>query len=136
MTGTLEYPTPTRTPADGVRRKPPKLVLGLGATGLAEQVAAHFRDLGWDVAHAATGADAGRAAYKCKPTAVVMSAELPGESGFLACAKVRLTRPAMRVVLVGPEGGRNAGWARQAGAAGYLPETAGVAAVARAVLGT
>ena len=133
MTATLT--TPARTPADGVRRKP-KLVVGLAGSALADAVESHFRALGWDVAQAATGADAGRFAYKCRPTAVVLSSDLPGESGFLTCAKVRLTRPGVRVVLVGPEVGRNAAWARQAGAVGYLPDSAGAAAVARAVLGT
>ncbi len=133
MTGTQS--TPTRGPSDAARRKAPRLVLGLGASPLADAVADHFRTLGWDVTYARSGAEAGWVAHRSKPAAVVLTADQLGESGYLTCAKVRLTRPGVRVVLVGPEDAENARRARYAGAVGYLPDTAGPAAVARAVLG-
>lgn len=115
------------------RKKTPRLVLGLTAD-LAGAVEGYFRDLGWDVTHAA-GADAGRLARRNKATAVVLTTETVTESGLLTCAKLSLVRPHPRVVLVGPEDARLRRYARLAGAVGYLPEGAGVAAVARAVLG-
>lgn len=134
MTGTQS--TVTRAPADAVRRKAPRLVLGLGQSPLSDAVTSHFRALGWHVDHAGTGCEAGRTAHRSKPAAVVIAADAPGESAYLTCAKVRLTRPGCRVVLVGREDARSAARARHAGAVGYLPDTAGPAAVARAVLGT
>ncbi len=117
-----------------LRRKAPRLVLGL-AGELAGVVESHFRGLGWDVTNAATGAEAGRLARRGKATAVVLAAEAAAESGILTCAKLSLVRPHPRVVLVGPEDQRLMRFARFAGAVGYLPNGAGVAAVARAVLG-
>lgn len=122
-----------RGPLD-VRKKAPRLVLGL-TTDLASEVEGYFRGLGWDVTHAGSGAEAGRVALRNKATAVVLTAEAVTESGLLTCAKLSLVRPHPRVVLVGPEDARLMRYARLAGAVGYLPDGAGVAAVARAVLG-
>jgi DNA-binding NarL/FixJ family response regulator len=117
------------------RRKAPRLVLGLGVSGLAATVDAHFRNLGWDVARAPSGEEAGRLASRHKATAVVLPVESNTESGLLTCAKLSLVRPHARVVLLGPEDRRLAKYARYAGAVGYLPAGAGVAAIVRAVLG-
>jgi DNA-binding NarL/FixJ family response regulator len=117
------------------RRKAPRLVLGLGMSGLASAVDAHFRNLGWDVARAPSGEEAGRLAHRHKATAVVLPVESVAESGLLTCAKLTITRPNARVVLLGPEDNGLARFARYAGAVGYLPTGAGVAAVVKAVLG-
>jgi DNA-binding NarL/FixJ family response regulator len=117
------------------RRKAPRLVLGLGVSGLAAAIDTHFRNMGWDVARAATGEEAGRLAYRHKATAVVLPVESAAESGLLTCAKLTITRPNARVVLLGPEDHGLARFARYAGAAGYLPTGVGVAAVVKAVLG-
>jgi DNA-binding NarL/FixJ family response regulator len=117
------------------RRKAPRLVLGLGVSGLATAVDAHFRSLGWDVARAPSGEEAGRLARRHKATAVVLPVESTTESGLLTCAKLAITKPHARVVLLGPEDPRLARFARFAGAVGYLPAGAGTAAVVRAVLG-
>ncbi len=134
MTGTQG--TVARPTADPVRRKVPRLVLGLAPSQLADAVATHFRTLGWDVTRAKSGVEAGWHAHRGKPAALVLSADFPGESGHLTCAKVRLTSPNCRIVLVGPGDPVSARRARYAGAVGYLPETAEAAAVARLVLGT
>jgi DNA-binding NarL/FixJ family response regulator len=117
------------------RRKAPRLVLGLGVSGLAAAVENHFRNLGWDVARAGNGEEAGRMAHRHKAAAVVLPVESQTESGLLTCAKLAITRPNARVVLLGPEDRRLARFARYAGAVGYLPAGAGVAAIVRAVLG-
>ncbi len=126
----------TRGTAELVRKKAPRLVLGLGLSGLAAAVEAHFRNLGWEVIRTENGDEAGRQAHRTRTTAVVLGMAPATESALLTCAKIRLTRPTARVILVGPEGQQFARHARFAGAVGYLPENAGVAAIARAVLGT
>ncbi|SRR5579885_1644756 len=117
------------------RRKAPRLVLGLGVSGLAAAVDSHFRNLGWDVARAGCGEEAGRLAHRHKAAAVVLPVQAAAESGLLTCAKLTITRPHARVVLLGPEDARLARWAKYAGAAGYLSEGAGAPAIVQAVLG-
>ena len=133
MTGTRC--TIARASADP-RRTAPRLVLGLAPSPLADAVGDHFRDLGWDVTHANSGVEAGWLAHRAKTAALVLSTHYPAESGHLTCAKVRLTSPACRVVLVGPDCDAAARRARYAGAVGYFRESDDVAAIAGAVLGT
>ncbi len=138
MTGT-SYATarqPSFGTVEGVRCKAPRLIVGLGQTNLAAAVADHFTSLGWQVASAGTGLEAGWLAHRTKPAALILNADTPGETGYLTCAKVRLTRPGTRIVLVGRETPEAARRARYAGAVGYLPDSTEVAAIARAVLGT
>ena len=118
-----------------VKKKAPRLVLGLGLSGLAAAVDGRFRTRGWDVVRAGTGDEAARVAFRYKAPVVVMAVEGDAESGVLACAKLVLGRPLARVVLVGPEDRRLAKFARLAGAVGYLPRDAGPAAIERAVMG-
>jgi DNA-binding response OmpR family regulator len=121
--------------AGPVRTKAPRLVVGLGVSGVAAAVESHFQANGWDVATTKVGADAGKLAHRTKATAVVLAAGAEPESGLLTCAKLTAVRPNVRVILVGPECARLAKFARYAGAAGYLPEGAGVRAIVRAVTG-
>ena len=121
--------------ADGVRRKAPRLVLGLSGTPLAKAVEAHFHALGWDVCRVDTAVDAGRLAHRKRAAAVVLAADALPESGLLSCAKLTAARQGCRVVIVGPDSSRQAGYARLAGAASYLPDGVSAAAVVRAVVG-
>lgn len=118
------------------RRTAPRLVLGLVPSPLTDAVGDHFRELGWDVTRANSGVEAGWLAHRSKTAALVLSTDHPPESGHLTCAKVRLTSPACRVVLIGPACELAARRARYAGAVGYFSEADGVAAIAGAVLGT
>jgi DNA-binding response OmpR family regulator len=110
-------------------------VLGLGGVPLAKAVEAHFHALGWDVCRTDTAAEAGRLAARKKTAAVLLAADALPESGLLSCAKLTAVRPGCRVVVVGPECGRTARYARLAGAVSYLPEWVGAVAVVRAVAG-
>ena len=75
---------------------------------------------GWTIL-TADGADAARAlARTARPATVVLSAE----DGMLACAKLVRELPRTRVVVVGPADDRVERYARFAGAAEYLTETA------------
>jgi DNA-binding NarL/FixJ family response regulator len=115
-----------------VRKKAPRLVVGLGGP-LGKAVEAHFAAAGWDVCR--VEGDAGKAAAGKRASAVVLATSGQAESGYLSCAKLTAVRPHCRVVLVGPDDRRAARFARLAGAVGYLPDGAGVAAVVRAVAG-
>jgi hypothetical protein len=91
---TLSRPGP-----GGPRRKGPRVVLA----AVAAQVAEQLRKQGWDV-HTAEGADDAARLALCKhAAAVVIPAETAGESGYLVCAKLRRSRPDLRVLLVGAE---------------------------------
>lgn len=82
------------------RRKAPRVVLA-GGPGFAEQ-AAHYLDLmGLDVCSAGTTEDLHKLAIRPRTAAIVLPAETKGESGFLTCAKLRITRPKLKLVLVG-----------------------------------
>ena len=66
-------------------------------------LAAHLRDLGWDVHTAADAAEVLHLALRKKPYAVLLPIEAQGESGYLSCAKLRQALPRVKVVLVGSE---------------------------------
>lgn len=123
-------------PLPQCRKKAPRLVLGLNGSGLAVDLEAQFRTMGWDVTRAATADEAAQLAYRGRATAVVLPVDSTIESGLLVCAKLKVARPGTRVVLVGPADNRLSRFARFAGAVGYLPADAGAAAVARAVMGS
>lgn len=127
--------TEKRSGPEAVRRKASRLVLGLGESGLAFAVEKHFRNLGWDVVMTASSEEAGRIAHREGANATVIVIGDVAESGLLTCAKLTFTRPNARVLLLGPEDAKLARHARYAGAAGYLPESCGVSAIVRAVLG-
>jgi CheY-like chemotaxis protein len=94
-------PTLRRPVSDPAKRTAPRLVLAGRSFG--PRLAAHLRDLGWDVHTADDGAEARRLALRKKPYAVLLSADAEGESGYLTCAKLRHSLPRVKVVLVGPE---------------------------------
>lgn len=128
-------PASLRGPQDAVNRKAPRLVLGLGLSGLASAVETYFRNQGWEVVRLANAAEAGRYAHTHRTTAVILPVETGDESGLLTCAKLALSKRKSRVVLLGPEDDRLLAFAKHAGAAGYIPANCGVAAIVRAVTG-
>jgi DNA-binding response OmpR family regulator len=60
-----------------------------------------LRRIGWDVCMASTSNDLYDFALRKNPLAVVLPVETADESGYLTCAKLRLTRPKLKVVLIG-----------------------------------
>lgn len=71
--------------------------------GVFEDVADHFRLLGWDVCAPATAEDAARIAFRKNAAVIVLPAETGCESGFLTAAKLRKAKPKAKLVLVGAE---------------------------------
>jgi ActR/RegA family two-component response regulator len=82
------------------KRRAARVVVGGGA-GFAAWAAERFLARGVDVCTAIALDELHAIAARKNPLAVVIPAESLGESGFLTAAKLRLTRPKMRVVLVG-----------------------------------
>jgi DNA-binding response OmpR family regulator len=61
----------------------------------------HLREQGLELHAAGTAAEAHRLAHQFKPTVLVLDADLPGESGYLTCAKLKTQQPEARVILLG-----------------------------------
>jgi hypothetical protein len=98
-------------------------VLG-GTPAFAADLADRLRRLGWDACAAASADDLQVFAMKKSPATVVLPAEGELESGFLTCAKLRLTIPKLRVVLVGTPTAQAERFARFVGARLATEETA------------
>lgn len=97
------------------RKRAARVVVGGGAV-FAARAAERFLACGVDVCTAIALDELHAMAARKNPTAVVLSVEAAGESGYLTCAKLRLTRPKMRVVLVGEASPRAERLARFVGA--------------------
>ena len=82
------------------RKKAARVVVGGGAV-FAARAAERFLASGVDVCTAIALDDLHAIAARKNPLAVVLPADAAGESGYLTAAKLRLTRPKMRVVLIG-----------------------------------
>lgn len=116
------------------RHTAPKLVLGLIHGELARGLELQFKAAGWRVSSADTAAELRAKAEGGKAAAIVLPVSAcGGESGYLTCAKLVQTLPGVRVVMVGPESKRYARFAKFAGAAAYLPDTATTAELAKAI---
>src|SRR5436190_19246488 len=78
----------------------PRLVLGHTDGDYVKTVSRHFRLLGWEVHVARTAAAARRLVRALDPMVVVLSTELPDESGWLTCTKLLQEQPERTIVLV------------------------------------
>ena len=78
-------------------------VVLVGRFKLGAKVAERFRKLGWEVHTVADEYDAHAAAARTDPHAILLLEDAGGESGYLACVKLRQTLPRLKVVVVGPE---------------------------------
>ena len=86
--------------SDAIRSKTRRVVLG-GGPGFATRTVEHLREHGWDVCGAETDADLHSLTLRKNPVAVLLPVEATTESGYLTCAKLRLMRPKLRIILVG-----------------------------------
>src|SRR5262245_2830297 len=111
----------------------PSVVVALPDTERQEAVADRLAARGWRVLHAATATEARRLACRHRPDAVVLPAEGPDESGYLACAKLRRAQPRVRVLLTGERSPVTVRFARFVGAATLVAADAAPARLAEAV---
>src|SRR5262249_48180974 len=80
----------------------PRLVLAYADAAQAARHGHTFQRRGWEVHQTASGVEARRLAADLNPHLVILDTQLPDESGWLACAKLRLAQPQRRIVLVDP----------------------------------
>jgi hypothetical protein len=113
------------------KRKAPRVVVA-GGPGFAARAAEYLYLMGLDVCSAHSAADLHALAIRHRTAAVVLPVEAGGESGFLTCAKLRLTRPKLKVVLVGDDSPRTQRLARFVGA-GFATEADAADAVLKLI---
>jgi CheY-like chemotaxis protein len=95
-----------------------------------------FRRLGWDTYTARTGPEARRLARMLGAGLVVLDADLPGESGWLTCAKLVHELPLVKVVLVADGAdARQEQFATFAGASALVDRDCGLPALLEEVEG-
>lgn len=97
------------------RRKAHRIVI-TGGAAFVERTSDRLREVGADVVTAADADELFTLVVRRNPTAVVLPVDGTRESGHLTCAKLRLTRPKLRVVLVGEPTPRVERFARFVGA--------------------
>jgi len=113
------------------KRKAPRVVLA-GGPDFAVRAAEYLYLMGLDVC-SVNGPDHLHAlAVRSRTAAVVLPVEAGGESGFLTCAKLRLSRPKLKVVLVGEPTHRSQRFARFLGA-GFATEADAADAVLKLI---
>jgi hypothetical protein len=113
------------------KRKAPRVILA-GGPGFGERVAQYLDLMGLDVCSVKTTEDLHRLAIRPRTAAIVLPVEAGGESGFLTCAKLRLTRPKLKLVLVGEPTPRVERFARFVGA-GFATEASAADAVLKLI---
>jgi DNA-binding response OmpR family regulator len=111
----------------------PCLVLAGGLHGYAAAAGRALRRQGWDVYTARNGPEARRLARLLGADLVILDAELPGESGWLTCAKLVGELPLLPVVLVSTGDGRARRLAAFVGASEIVRRDAGMPALLWAV---
>jgi DNA-binding NarL/FixJ family response regulator len=82
--------------ASGGRR----LLVAHGDAKYVAAISSQFRHLGWDVQVAKNAADVRQLARTAPPTAVIMAADGPEETGWLTCAKLMREHASCKVILV------------------------------------
>ena len=108
----------------------PCLVLADPDPAYASATARSFRRLGWDVYEARLSPEVRRLARMLEADLILLGADLPGESGWLTCAKLVRERPQARVILVDdPAGPRDLHLAAFVGAKALVRRDAGMAAL-------
>jgi DNA-binding response OmpR family regulator len=85
-----------------------------------------FRQHGWAVMTAADGPQARRLASLFAPNLVVLEADLPGESGWLTCAKLRLGDRTPVILVAEDRDERDEEFAAFAGATRLVTQDEGV----------
>lgn len=93
------------------KRKAPRVVLA-GGPGFAVRAAEYLYLMGLDVISAGSAEALHSLANRSRTAAVVLPVESTSESGFLTCAKLRIVRPKLKVVLVGSPTARSLKFAR------------------------
>ena len=112
----------------------PRLVLAHPDSGYASSVCRFYRRLGWETHLAHSAHEVRSLVRRWSPEVVVLSIDLPDESGWLTCGKLRQENPELKVILVADRSTpRNRHFASFVGAAGLVQTEAGVQTLAEEV---
>jgi CheY-like chemotaxis protein len=115
----------------------PCVIIAHTDPGYAARAARAFRRLGWDDHAAADGPQVRRLARMLDAWTVVLDVDLPGETGWLTCEKLRRERAHTRVLLVGSDPTpRDQRLATFVGALALVDRFEGSAALVRVLSGT
>ena len=76
-----------------------KLIIAHSDPTATVRLARRYRNRGWHVVQARSGAEVRQLVRTLQPALVVLDANLDEESGWLICAKLRREQPSLRVVL-------------------------------------
>jgi CheY-like chemotaxis protein len=87
-----------RYKANGFDR--PRMVLAHARTEYSDTIRRFYDHLGWDLYVTRSGLEARELANRVAPAVVILGTDLPDESGWLTCDKLRQERPGQRIVLV------------------------------------
>jgi DNA-binding response OmpR family regulator len=115
----------------------PCAVLAHSDPAYAASATRAFRRRGWDVYTAETGPELRRLARMLGAGLAVLSADLPGESGWLTCTKLAGDQPLMKVILItAGDDPQQEQLGSFVGASAVLPQAAGVSGLLEEVEGT
>ena len=78
----------------------PGLLIAYSDSAQASRCVRRFRRLGWEVHTVASGLEAQRLAGNLLPRVIVLDVDLPDESGWLSAAKILMTHPEQKIVLL------------------------------------
>lgn len=108
----------------------PRVILAHAGPATFAALERALRRRGVAVLRAASGPDARRLARRHPEALVALEADLPTESGWLTCAKLKLDAPDAHVILIGPRTDAEAAdYAAFVGAASYVRPTDAPAAI-------
>lgn len=114
----------------------PRLLLAYADSAFAAAAVRRFRRLGWEAHLVASAEEVQRLVETYAPEVLVLDVELPDESGWLTSAKVALSHPRQRIVLLTAErADAQRERAAQVGAAAIVARSDGVPALVQAVYG-
>jgi DNA-binding response OmpR family regulator len=114
----------------------PRLVVAHSDEKYVAQVCQSFRLRGWDVYLAPDGPEARRFARDFDARALILEADLPGDSGWLTAAKASRELPRVKIFLTSPApSGERQRFASFVGAT-LIRRADGVAALVELVCGT
>jgi CheY-like chemotaxis protein len=112
----------------------PRMLLAYADPAFASPCARLFRRLGWEVHMAAGASEVQRLVDQHAPQVAVLDVDLPEESGWLTSAKLTLTHPGLRVILLAGDRSETLGErAATVGAAGVVTRPDGAEALVRTV---
>jgi CheY-like chemotaxis protein len=114
----------------------PRLVLGHTNEAYRSQASRYFRSLGLNLATAGSAQEIHQLTRVLDPAVVIVDAELPDESGYLTCVKIKQQFPQCKVIVLGCKATK-AGerFAAFAGANAFVDRSEGLETLGQEVLG-